>query len=1136
MKKILFFVLILTIGYAHAQTTLIINEFSQGASGNKEYIELVVVGTKTCTDSTADIRGWIVDDQNGWYAAGNISAGSWRFANVANWAAVPYGSIIVLYNQADTNPLVPADDPTDANHDYVYILPLPSTYIEFNPSPGTGTLPTFSYPAAGWTANSGTWAGGMALANTSDAVSVVSPANLGAPFHSIIYGYGTPSSPYQTPTIIASATVGSGKNIYLNNSGYTVSSNYIVGNATTNETPGAPNSAANTTWINTMRTPVSGGGTTPTISITTPVTTICSGGSATLTATTNIVGGTFQWQVNGGNVGTNSNTYSYNPANGDNVTCIITVPAGCYTAPNATSNTVTFTVGAPATPTVTITGNSTICAGVNTTYTATPSFTGATYQWQVNGVNVGGNTATYSYVPTNGNTITCTVTTPAGGCFTTTTATSNTINMTVNPNITPSVTITASTNNICSGTPVTFTATSTVAGVSYQWKVNGVNVGGNTATYTYVPTNGQSVTCVVTMPVGGCYTSNTATSNAIIMNVTTTLTPTLTITGNNTVCAGTSVLYTAATNVTGGSFQWQVNGVNVGTNINTYNYIPVNGDNITCAVTTPVGGCYTSTGTNSNAITMTVTPNVTPTITISGLNNVCQGTSVTYTATTNIVGGTYQWQVNGVNVGANSNTYTYVPTSGNAVTCIITVPTGCYTSPNVTSNSIVMTVNVPVVPTISITGSTSPCAGANTYTAFTNVVNGTYQWHVNSLIAGSNSNTFTYLPANGDQIYCTIITPAGGCYAPISVNSSSINIVGNPIAPTLSIHSLTNTDTVCAPLAMMYVTNTNVIGGSYQWQVNGVNVGYNSPAYNYTPTDGDSISCVIYTPASGCYTAASGMSNTRHITVLESTTPTATITGDNYICAGTVGNYTVTSNMPGSSYQWKVNNNNVGGNTATLTYTPTDGDHIICTVTHPNYPPAGPCYVAPAAVTFPFTVTVIGFTPSIAIYAPATAIVGSLVTVHATIFNAGANYSIVWKNNGVTMGTTTVPVFTYTKGTGNDNITAEVTSIATGCNTKSTSNAQLVKVATTGVNEIVAKGGINVYPNPFSEYIVVKGLQVNDKLCVYDLIGRKVTPMWNVDNTDEATYPLSALPTGTYILQIWDANGNNRETLPLVKK
>ena len=92
---------------------------------------------------------------------------------------------------------------------------------------------------------------------------------------------------------------------------------------------------------------------------------------------------------------------------------------------------------------------------------------------------------------------------------------------TVNPNVTPSVSIAASSTTICSGTSVTFTATPTNGGSSpsYQWKVNGANVGTNSSTYTTTTlANGQIVTVVMTSN-ATCASPTTATSNSIVMTV-----------------------------------------------------------------------------------------------------------------------------------------------------------------------------------------------------------------------------------------------------------------------------------------------------------------------------------------------------------------------------------------------------------------------------------------------------------------------------------------------------------------------------------------------------------------------------------------------------------------------------------------
>jgi hypothetical protein len=85
MRQLLTAIFIFFYSTASAQFQgLIINEFSQGDQGSKEYIELLVLGKRTCNDSTADIRGWIVDDQNGWYGTSSLTQGHYRFNYVKN--------------------------------------------------------------------------------------------------------------------------------------------------------------------------------------------------------------------------------------------------------------------------------------------------------------------------------------------------------------------------------------------------------------------------------------------------------------------------------------------------------------------------------------------------------------------------------------------------------------------------------------------------------------------------------------------------------------------------------------------------------------------------------------------------------------------------------------------------------------------------------------------------------------------------------------------------------------------------------------------------------------------------------------------------------------------------------------------
>jgi gliding motility-associated-like protein len=236
MKKLFFVALAVMLFHGSDAAQVLINEFSQGSSGSKEYIEFVVQGQRNCSDSCGDIRGWIFDDNNGWYGTGASSAGYYRFKNEAVWSCVPYGSIIVLYNPDDVNPAVPPDDVSDANHDHVYVLPINAATIEFNP--GVAYSNSGFGPSLNWN--------GLVLNNTNDAVQIINPSNLVAAAHAVSYG-----STYYAPVNIAPS--GAGQTVYyLTNSQYNTTAAWAKGNVSAYQTPGQPNTPANAAWLNGM--------------------------------------------------------------------------------------------------------------------------------------------------------------------------------------------------------------------------------------------------------------------------------------------------------------------------------------------------------------------------------------------------------------------------------------------------------------------------------------------------------------------------------------------------------------------------------------------------------------------------------------------------------------------------------------------------------------------------------------------------------------------------------------------------------------------------------------------------------------------------------------------------------------------
>jgi hypothetical protein len=118
LEKLFSVLFFLSLSISLKAQTLIINEVSNGPAGSQEYVEFVVIDTAIaydCNGSTppcVDIRGWIFDDNSGYHGAGGVASGAVRFSQDPLWSCVPVGTIILIYNSADPNTSLPANDVT----------------------------------------------------------------------------------------------------------------------------------------------------------------------------------------------------------------------------------------------------------------------------------------------------------------------------------------------------------------------------------------------------------------------------------------------------------------------------------------------------------------------------------------------------------------------------------------------------------------------------------------------------------------------------------------------------------------------------------------------------------------------------------------------------------------------------------------------------------------------------------------------------------------------------------------------------------------------------------------------------------------------------------------------------------------
>lgn len=547
---------------------------------------------------------------------------------------------------------------------------------------------------------------------------------------------------------------------------------------------------------------------TPTVSISASQTTVCS--SVTVNFTSSITNGgaspVYQWLLNNNPIsGATNDTYSASSfANNDKYALRLTSNAQCATVTTVTSSDVTMTVTTTVVPSVSVTTSaSTICQGQSVTFTANPTNGGTapTYKWKLNGNDIPSATnATYSTTSLqSSDVITVELTSNAACVSAPGTALSTGVSVTVNSNVTPTVVVNASSTNVCGSATVNFTITSTNTGTTptYKWKKNSIDIPSATSnTYSVGSiTNGDQFTVEMTSN-ATCANPSVVTATPVTINVTTPVTPTVSLVASaTTVCSGASVTFTASpTNAGTASYQWRINGNNQGaaTASNTFASTSLSDGDIVSVILTSSVSCVTNSTANSNQIPMVVNDVVTPTISISAnQTSVCSGGSVIFTPT--IVGGgsapTYKWFKNTVLIpGATGDTYEATGIANNdAFTAELTSNATCKTATTATSNAVTITLTTSTVASVTLSvnpGTTAYDGQMVTFTATPSSGGSTptYVWKKNTNIIGSATSSVysTSALATGDIITVTMTSSLSCATGSPASSSVTMTIQNNP--------------------------------------------------------------------------------------------------------------------------------------------------------------------------------------------------------------------------------------------------------------------------------------------------------------------------------------------------------------------
>jgi hypothetical protein len=378
--------------------------------------------------------------------------------------------------------------------------------------------------------------------------------------------------------------------------------------------------------------------------------TACQGAAAVFNVGATGTGLTYQWRKGGVNItGATSSSYaiaSIAPADAGSYDVVIT--GTC--APSVTSSTASLTVNTPPVITTQPVSQS-ACLGSQVTFSVTATGTGVGYyEWTVNNTLItGANSSSYtinSVTPADlGNYQVVTYGTCAPLA-----AASNIVTLTqIAP---PAITTQPVAQSVCAGSAVNLSVTATGAGLSYQWRKNGVNIGGaSSSTYTIASASAADAANYDVIVSGTC--SPSVTSNAVAVSIDPA--PAITTQPSSvSVCAGASASFTVAATGNGITYQWKRNGVNI-TGATSATYAISN-------TTTANAGDYTvvissACGTNITSNIATLTVNTAPSIvTQPQSQTVCLGSTAILNVSASGTGLTYQWRKANVAItGATGN-------------------------------------------------------------------------------------------------------------------------------------------------------------------------------------------------------------------------------------------------------------------------------------------------------------------------------------------------------------------------------------------------------------------------------------------------------------------------------------------------
>ncbi|MBD1395326.1 gliding motility-associated C-terminal domain-containing protein [Mucilaginibacter glaciei] len=629
-------------------------------------------------------------------------------------------------------------------------------------------------------------------------------------------------------------------------------------------------------------------------------TTVCAGGSVTLSVTNPVAGVTYNWYTaaTGGAPIFTGITYIATNLTANTSYFVEAASNGCTSATRAQTNVIVQPV--PTAPQVQANaGGTSVCTGASATLSIANPQADLVYRWYDAAT---GGTLVYTGTVFNTPALTANTTyyveaASAGNCNP---SARTAVTVTVNP--TPAdPTLASATQSVCKGSSATLAVTSPVAGITYRWYDSPAqnNVLFTGATYVTGPVTATTNFYVAAFNATGCSSNNLAMVQVTVQNA-----PDAPVIANGsavTACAGSQVTLNIANPQAGYTYNWYsaiTGGAPIFTGVAFTT--PALNSNISYYVEAiSDGGCASATRTRVD-ITVQPAP-ATPTLSTTAVT-INYNQTATISVSAPVAGVTYNWY----NVGTGGTaiftgtTFT-TPNLTATTTYYVEAVSGTCTSPSRAQVTVTVTLATP--PNIVVTPPTRTVASGQTttFTASSSTPNATFDWYTTPtggtpIFSGAN---FTTPPITGDVIYYAEATdPATGA-------KSTTRATGTvTLATPPNIVVTPPTRTVASGQITTFTASSTTPNATFDWYTTptGGTPIFSGANFTTPPITGN---VIYYAEATDPATGAKSTRATGTVTVTAATPPNVVVTPPvRAVTTGQTTTFTASSTTPNATFDW----------------------------------------------------------------------------------------------------------------------------------------------------------------------------------------------------------------------------------------